>query len=228
MEELDYLDPKLIRKNPYQPRKHFDTDKLNELAQSISENGLIQPIVVRKSSLIGYELLAGERRLRASIIAGLQKIPALVKEISDQDLRYQAIIENLQREDLNPVEEALSYKQLLEEGLTQEKIALQMGKSRPYISNSIRLLQLSPNLLHALEIGQLSQGHARLLLPLSKEKQEEWWARIQNKGWSVRKLEQELKGSKQSSKGKKKDIFIDDLEQELQKQYGTKITIKTN
>ena len=113
MEELKKIAIKDIQTNPFQPRKHFDQEKLLELAQSIRENGIIQPIIVRKSSLIGYELLAGERRLRASQLAGLEEIPALVKELSDDQLMLQAIIENLQRSDLNPIEEPASYQKLL-------------------------------------------------------------------------------------------------------------------
>lgn len=143
MEELRTLNISEIHPNPYQPRVHFDETKLAELAQSIRENGLIQPIIVRKSSIIGYELLAGERRLRASQLAGLTEIPAVVKDLTDDDLLRQAIIENLQRSDLNPIEEAQSYNNLINKGLTHDKIAQIMGKSRPYISNILRLLNLS-------------------------------------------------------------------------------------
>ena len=123
MEELHYLKIKDIQANPYQPRLHFDEEKLLELAQSIKENGVIQPIIVRRSPLIGFELLAGERRLRASQLAGLTEIPAVIKHLSDDDLLYQAIIENLQRSDLNPIEEAHSYEKLIEKGLTHDEIA---------------------------------------------------------------------------------------------------------
>ena len=120
-----------IQKNPYQPRKEFDGEKLDELAQSIKENGVIQPIIVRQSPVIGYEILAGERRYRASLLAGLRSIPAVVKQLSDQEMMVQSIIENLQRENLNPIEEARAYESLVEKGFTHAEIADKMGKSRP-------------------------------------------------------------------------------------------------
>ena len=144
-----------IQKNPYQPRKEFDTDKLNELAQSIKENGLIQPIIVRQSPVIGYEILAGERRYRASLLAGLTSIPAVVKHLSDQEMMIQSIIENLQRENLNPVEEARAYESLVEKGYTHTEIADKMGKSRPYITNFIRLLSLPEYILDEVENGKI-------------------------------------------------------------------------
>ena len=174
MEELKYIEIGEITPNPYQPRIHFEEEKLEELAQSIRANGLIQPLIVRKSAIIGYELLAGERRLRASQLAGLTKVPVIIKELSDEDMLYQSIIENLQRADLNPIEEATSYKKLLDRGLTHEEMAQIMGKSRPYISNSLRLLNLSDKLRQSVASNQLSQGHARLLVPLSAEDQESW------------------------------------------------------
>ncbi|CAG5609887.1 chromosome partitioning protein [Streptococcus pneumoniae] len=161
-----------IQKNPYQPRKEFDREKLDELAQSIKENGVIQPIIVRQSPVIGYEILAGERRYRASLLAGLRSIPAVVKQISDQEMMVQSIIENLQRENLNPIEEARAYESLVEKGFTHAEIADKMGKSRPYISNSIRLLSLPEQILSEVENGKLSQAHARSLVGLNKEQQD--------------------------------------------------------
>ena len=145
MEKLEKIAVKDIRTNPFQPRKVFDQEKLEELAQSIKENGLIQPIIVRKSPIIGFELLAGERRFRASKIAGLELVPAIIKELTDQEMMRQAIIENLQREDLNPIEEAISYQKLVDHGYKHDQIAQFMGKSRPYISNMLRLLHLAPS-----------------------------------------------------------------------------------
>ncbi len=144
-----------IQKNPYQPRKEFDVEKLKELAQSIKENGLIQPIIVRQSPVIGYEILAGERRYRASLLAGLTSIPAVVKHLSDQEMMIQSIIENLQRENLNPVEEARAYESLVEKGFTHTEIADKMGKSRPYITNFIRLLSLPEYILTEVENGKI-------------------------------------------------------------------------
>ena len=171
MENFQYIALKDIRTNPYQPRKQFSQKKIEELAASIKENGLIQPIILRKSSLFGYEILAGERRFRAASFLGLETIPAVVKELSDDEMLKQAIIENLQREDLNPIEEAESYQSLIDKGLTHDEIAKIMGKSRPYISNIVRLLQLSKEVRQAIKEEEISQGHARLLVPLKEEEQ---------------------------------------------------------
>lgn len=174
MENFQYIALKDIRNNPYQPRKEFSQKKIEELAASIKENGLIQPIILRKSSLFGYEILAGERRFRAASFLGLETIPAVVKELSDDDMLKQAIIENLQREDLNPIEEAESYQNLIDKDLTHDEIAKIMGKSRPYISNIVRLLQLSKEVRQAIKEEEISQGHARLLVPLKEEEQLLW------------------------------------------------------
>lgn len=225
MEELKYIDLEDITPNPYQPRIHFEEEKLEELAQSIRVNGLIQPLIVRKSAIIGYELLAGERRLRASQLAGLTKVPVIVKHLSDEEMMFQSIIENLQRSDLNPIEEAKSYKNLLERGLTHEEMAKIMGKSRPYISNILRLLQLSAPVRQAVELGKLSQGHARLLVPLKKEEQEEWLQVIQEKDMSVRSLEEAL-AIKKVKKKEKKDSFIRVEEENLKKLLGVDVQIR--
>ncbi|HFI0149387.1 TPA: ParB/RepB/Spo0J family partition protein [Streptococcus suis] len=227
MEELHYVPIKDISPNPYQPRLIFDQEKLEELAQSIKENGLIQPLIVRKSTIIGYELLAGERRLRACQLAGLNKVPIIIKKLTDDDLLYQAIIENLQRTDLNPIEEAKSYQKLIRKGLTHEEIAKIIGKSRPYISNCLRLLNLPPYCLQSLEEGKISQGHARLLLSLSAEKQEEWANRIEKEEISVRQLEKLLSKKKIEKKVQKNTrIFLSDQEEQLRKLLGTPVTIQ--
>ncbi|WP_394405272.1 ParB/RepB/Spo0J family partition protein [Streptococcus sp. 20-1249] len=226
MEAFEYLSISDITPNPYQPRLHFDDEKLAELARSIKENGLIQPIIVRKSAIFGYELLAGERRWRASQLAGLEKIPAVVKELSDQDMLYQSIIENLQRADLNPIEEAKSYQKLLQKGLTHDEIAQIMGKSRPYITNIIRLLNLSQPLIQAVEEGQITQGHARLLVPLDEENQVNWLQKIKTNDISVRKLEQLLAEKKQDKMFKQQNIFIQEEEEKLRKKLGTSVKIK--
>lgn len=225
MEKLQIIAIEEIVPNPYQPRKEFDPDKLNELAQSIKENGLIQPIIVRQSPIIGYELLAGERRLRASKLAGLTEIPAIVKELTEEDMRLQAIIENLQREDLNPIEEAQSYQALVDRGMKHDQIAQIMGKSRPYISNSLRLLNLTPALKEALSNLSLSQGHARLLSPLATREQDYWLERILKEDLSVRKLESLLKPKKSPSK-KKKNIFIEEEKKKLEQLLGCPIDIR--
>lgn len=214
-----------IQKNPYQPRKEFDGEKLDELAQSIKENGLIQPIIVRQSPVIGYEILAGERRYRASLLAGLRSIPAVVKQLSDQEMMVQSIIENLQRENLNPIEEARAYESLVEKGFTHAEIADKMGKSRPYISNSIRLLSLPDAILSEVENGKLSQAHARSLVGLNKEQQDYFFQRIIEEDISVRKLEALLTEKKQK-KLQKNDHFIQNEEEQLKKLLGLDVEIK--
>ncbi|VJX69647.1 chromosome partitioning protein [Streptococcus pneumoniae] len=214
-----------IQKNPYQPRKEFDREKLDELAQSIKENGVIQPIIVRQSPVIGYEILAGERRYRASLLAGLRSIPAVVKQISDQEMMVQSIIENLQRENLNPIEEARAYESLVEKGFTHAEIADKMGKSRPYISNSIRLLSLPEQILSEVENGKLSQAHARSLVGLNKEQQDYFFQRIIEEDISVRKLEALLTEKKQK-KQQKINYFIQNEEKQLRKLLGLDVEIK--
>lgn len=214
-----------IQKNPYQPRKEFDREKLDELAQSIKENGIIQPIVVRQSPVIGYEILAGERRYLASLLAGLTSIPAVVKQLSDQEMMVQSIIENLQRENLNPIEEARAYESLVEKGFTHAEIANKMGKSRPYISNSIRLLSLPYAILSEVESGKLSQAHARSLVGLNKEQQDYFFQRIIEEDISVRKLEALLTEKKQK-KQQKNDHFIQNEEEQLKKLLGVDVEIK--
>ena len=214
-----------IQKNPYQPRKEFDGEKLDELAQSIKENGVIQPIIVRQSPVIGYEILAGERRYRASLLAGLRSIPAVVKQLSDQEMMIQSIIENLQRENLNPIEEARAYESLVEKGFTHAEIADKMGKSRPYISNSIRLLSLPEQILSEVENGKLSQAHARSLVGLNKEQQDYFFQRIIEEDISVRKLEALLTEKKQK-KLQKNDYFIQNEEEQLKKLLGLDVEIK--
>ena len=214
-----------IQKNPYQPRKEFDGEKLDELAQSIKENGVIQPIIVRQSPVIGYEILAGERRYRASLLAGLRSIPAVVKQLSDQEMMVQSIIENLQRENLNPIEEARAYESLVEKGFTHSEFADKMGKSRPYISNSIRLLSLPEPILSEVESGKLSQAHARSLVGLNKEQQDYFFQRIIEEDISVRKLEALLTEKKQK-KLQKTDHFIQNEEEQLKKLLGLDVEIK--
>ena len=214
-----------IQKNPYQPRKEFDREKLDELAQSIKENGVIQPIIVRQSPVIGYEILAGERRYRASLLAGLRSIPAVVKQLSDQEMMVQSIIENLQRENLNPIEEARAYESLIDKGFTHTEIADKMGKSRPYISNSIRLLSLPEQILSEVENGKLSQAHARSLVGLNKEQQDYFFQRIIEEDISVRKLEALLTEKKQK-KQQKNDHFIQNEEKQLRKLLGLDVEIK--
>ena len=225
MEEFKIVQIKDIQKNPYQPRKEFSKEKIQELAQSIKENGLIQPIIVRKSPVLGYEILAGERRYRASISAGLSEVPVIVKQLSDQDMMLHSIIENLQRENLNPIEEAKAYQSLIDKGFTHTEIAEKMGKSRPYITNLVRLLGLPKHILTEVESGRLSQAHARLLIQLSSDKQDKLLNRIQTENLSVRQVEQILQKTKKISK-KEKDYFVKEEEQTLKKILGLEVHIK--
>ena len=225
MEEFKIVQIKDIQKNPYQPRKEFSEEKIQELAQSIKENGLIQPIIVRKSPVLGYEILAGERRYRASIAAGLSEVPVIVKQLSDQDMMLHSIIENLQRENLNPIEEAKAYQSLIDKGFTHTEIAEKMGKSRPYITNLVRLLGLPKHILTEVESGRLSQAHARLLIQLSSDKQDKLLNRIQTENLSVRQVEQILQKTKKISK-KERDYFVKEEEQKLKKILGLDVQIK--
>ena len=225
MEKFKIVQIKDIQKNPYQPRKEFSEEKIQELAQSIKENGLIQPIIVRKSPVLGYEILAGERRYRASIAAGLSEVPVIVKQLSDQDMMLHSIIENLQRENLNPIEEAKAYQSLIDKGFTHTEIAEKMGKSRPYITNLVRLLGLPKHILTEVESGRLSQAHARLLIQLSSDKQDKLLNRIQTENLSVRQVEQILQKTKNISK-KEKNHFVKEEEQKLKKILGLEVQIK--
>ena len=229
MEELKLIRISDIQKNPYQPRKEFSKEKIQELAQSIKENGLIQPIIVRQSPVIGYEILAGERRYRASIEAGLSEVPVIIKKLSDQDMMVHSIIENLQREDLNPIEEAKAYQSLIDKGYTHTDIAEKMVKSRPYITNLVRLLTLPDFILTEVETGKLSQAHARLLIQLPLKEQKNLLNRIQKEDLSVRQVEHLLKEEKNKNKnkkkGKEKDHFIKEEEENLKKLLGLDVQI---
>ncbi len=174
-----------------QPRKHFDEEKLEELAESIRQHGMIQPLTVRKLSSGYYQIIAGERRWRAARLAGLTEVPAVVIEADDRKAMELAMIENLQREDLNPMEEAEGYRSLVEQyGMTQEQAAQRVGKSRSAVANAIRLLSLTPKLRQLVEEGQLSAGHARALLPLSPALQEQAADTVLRSALSVRQTEQ--------------------------------------
>ena len=188
---VDMVDMNLIKANPNQPRKHFDEDALNELAASIRLHGVIQPIVINDNEDGTYIIIAGERRFRAARKAGLENIPAVIKKYSDKQIKEIAIIENLQREDLNPIEAARAIKQLMEEyNLTQEAVAERIGKSRPNIANVLRLLTLYPDVMTMVEEGKLSSGHARALVVVEDHLLQVKLANqaIKDK-WTVRELE---------------------------------------
>ncbi len=183
-----------IRANPYQPRKTFDEEALNELAKSISEYGVIQPIIVKKS-IKGYELVAGERRTRAAKIAGLTKIPAIIKDFNDNDMMEIALIENIQRENLNPIEEALSFENIIKlRNFTQEEVAEKFGKSRSYITNILGLLRLPEYTKELVSNGKISMGHARVLSKLEDDELINTLAtKIVRDGLSVRDIENLVK-----------------------------------
>ena len=190
--ELLHLPISKVEPRLEQPREYFDEDALQELADSIAQYGLIQPITVRKLNTGYYQIIAGERRWRASRMAGLTEVPVRVIEADDRRTAELALVENLQREDLNPIEEAKGYRTLIEEyGLTQEEAAKSVGRSRPAITNAMRLLSLSAPVLEMVEKGELSAGHARALVPISDDKLQ-WEAanEVKSKNLSVRKTEQ--------------------------------------
>ncbi len=180
--------------NPNQPRKAFDENALNDLANSIKEHGVIMPLVVNKNPDGTYMIIAGERRYRAAIKAGLTTVPVIVKELGEREIQEISLIENLQREDLNPIEAAYGMKRLMEEfGLTQELLAERLGKSRPAIANTMRLLSLSEEVIALVREGKLSSGHARTLVPIAKEAQAQLAAECVKNGWSVREMERAVK-----------------------------------
>ena len=221
-----------ISPNRFQPRKYFDDDKLEELVTSIRDNGVLQPIVVQKVEA-GYELVVGERRWRASKKAGLKKIPAVIREVTDAQALELAIIENIHRQDLNPIEEADAYARLADEfALTQEMIAKRVGKSRTAVANTLRLLKLSRNIKEDLISGKISMGHARALLGLDNAGQMEALRKeIFKQDLTVRQTESRVSRLKQSVSKKpvslvsKKNIFIKDLEKEFERRLGTKVDI---
>lgn len=219
-----------IKKNPYQPRTYFNEEKLNELKESIEKNGLLQPIIVKKA-VKGYYIIAGERRYRAFELLGRKEIPAIIKEMTDEEMMVFAVLENLQREDLSALEESESYKNLMDKmSLTQEELAKKLGKSRPYIANSLRLLKLPTEIKNKLEQGLISTAHARTLLSLkTKKAMEEVCTMVVERKMSVRELEEyvaKLLKPKEVKKAKAKDIFIEEQENILKKRLGTSVTIK--
>ncbi|GBG96905.1 ParB/RepB/Spo0J family partition protein [Lactococcus termiticola] len=228
-EAIEYIPLKSIVKNPYQPRTHFDEEALEELADSIKENGVLQPIILRESKVIGYELLAGERRFQASKKAGLTEIPAIVRDYDDEEMMRLAILENLQRENLDPIEEARSLQALKDKlVLSPEDISKQLGKSRSYVSNSLRLLKLPESILTKIETGELSAGHGRTLLAVKQaDKQEALALRTIKEKLSVRQLESLIYPPKKSPKAKAIN-HAEALEEELKQIIGNQVKIKAN
>ncbi|CZQ97182.1 ParB/RepB/Spo0J family partition protein [Trichococcus sp. K1Tr] len=227
-----------IRPNPYQPRKTFDDSTLRELADSIMLNGVIQPVILRQSSVKGYEIIAGERRVRASRLAGKTTIPAIVREFDETAMIEVAILENLQREDLTPLEEAEGYQTLMNKlNLTQVDVAQRLGKSRPYIANHLRLLNLPQDVKRMLQEGLVSMGQARTLLGLNDESLiSELAKRAAEEGITVRHLEllvQQLNNpgdvAKKTTKKKKetKPVYIKESEERLMDKFGTSVQISS-
>lgn len=228
---IAYIDINDIKPNSNQPRKTFDEEKLQELAASIEEHGLIQPVVLRKVKR-GYEIVAGERRWRAARIIGIREIPCIVKELSDEENMLLAIIENMQREDLNPIEEAEGISQMIDTyGLTQEQVSRSVGKSRPYIANSLRLLTLAAPVRRYVSEGELSAGHARALAVIKDEEKQISLAEAAVKqGLSVRQIEklaQEIKTGRTKKKANTaaKSPDVRRVEEDLKEVLGTKVNL---
>ena len=221
-----------VEPNPDQPRQDFDEEELQALADSIEIHGIIQPLTVRELSSGYYQIIAGERRWRAARLANLSEVPAVIIEADDKKVKELALIENLQRQDLNPVEEALGYQSLIEEyGLTQEDAAKRVGKSRPAVANALRLLALSPEILEMLRSGKLTAGHARAVLVLRTEKKQlEAAQKISALGLSVRQAELLCKNmAKEIPQKKEPEIFavdyVAECEKQLSKQLGRGVKI---
>lgn len=232
-EQIKQIDISDIKPNPYQPRKTFDENHLNDLADSIKQYGILQPIVLRKT-VQGYYIVVGERRFRASKIAGLKYVSAIIKYLTDEDMMELAVIENLQREDLNAIEEAESYQRLMTDlKITQQEVAKRLSKSRPYIANMLRLLHLPKKIADMVKDGRLTSAHGRTLLAIKDEQQMLRLAkRVVKEKWSVRYLENhvnELKNVSSKSETDKVDItkpkFIKQQERQLREQYGAKVDI---
>lgn len=223
---------KELRPNPYQPRKVFEKEAIDELTQSIKEHGILQPIIARKS-IKGYEIVVGERRFRAAKAAKLDAVPVVVRELTEEQMMELAVLENLQREDLTPIEEGNAYQLLMEKlGLTQEELAKRLGKSRPHIANHIRLLSLPPKIQILITEGKISMGHGRALLGLrKKDKLMAIVDKIIKESLNVRQLEkliQQLNDVPRETKKpeKKKDVFIKEHESNLRERFGTTVNIK--
>ena len=221
-----------VEPNPGQPRHQFDEEELQSLADSISVHGVVQPLTVREISPDFYQIIAGERRWRAARLAGLSEIPAVVIEADDRKVMELALIENLQRQDLNPIEEAQGYRALMDEyGLTQEEVSTQVGKSRPAVANALRLLVLPDAILEMVQSGQLTAGHARAILSIKTEKKQLEAARkIANLGLSVRQAESLCKNLTKEPSLKQQTItlavdYVAECEKSLSKQLGRGVKI---
>ncbi len=225
-----YININDIKPNENQPRKVFNEEKISELSASILEHGIIQPLVVRKSKT-GYEIVAGERRWRAARKAALKEVPCLIRKFNDEENMLIAIIENMQREDLNPIEEAEGLNQMIKTyGLTQEEVSRSVSKSRPYITNALRLLKLPAQIQDLVTEGKISTGHARALISVTDKKlQAELCRKIVEEGLSVRKIEQLVQAAGKPKKRPAKKVKSADtvhVENELKNIFGTKVSIE--
>lgn len=233
---IDEIEVGAIEANRWQPRTQFDDEQLQELSNSIQTQGVLQPLLVRRKPdhSPGYQLIAGERRLRASKLAGLEKVPCILLEAQETQALEIALVENIQRSNLSPVEEARAYKQMAERfNLTQEQIAAKVGKSRAAVTNALRLLNLPVTVLDLLDSGELSVGHAKVLLSVKEPDKIELMAtRIVDEQWSVRQLEEELRGKPPAAPKPAKpapedaDIFVADMKRKLEEALQTKVDIR--
>ncbi len=231
------IDVGIIDPNPFQPRLEMDEQAFEELKKSVQEKGIIQPIAVRPWKNGRYQLIAGERRLRAAIAVGLKRIPAYVLDVkSDEDMLEIALIENVQREHLNPIDLARGYQRLIDEcHLTQEEVAEKIGKDRATVANMIRLLKLPAPIQESLKKGEIREGHARALLGLKKEAQQlELWRKTVKNGFSVRKVEEEVKKMRSEMpqlsvprSSRKRSPFITRIENQLREKFGTQVKVRT-
>lgn len=235
---LREVDIDLIRPNPNQPRKHFDEDALNELADSIRKHGMIMPIVVNEMENGRYMIIAGERRYRAAKIAGKTTVPVVVRSYTDREIKEISLIENLQREDLNPIEAANAMKQLMDEyRLTQEELAERIGKSRPAVTNTLRLLSLAPEVISMVAAGKLSAGHARALVTLPEDAQYKLASDAVRDGLSVRDIERNVRdyfaspeelADKKEKKKQQVSIELKDLIERMRHTFKTKVSLIGN
>lgn len=234
-ESVTKVDINLVKANEEQPRKYFDDEKIANLAQSIKEHGIIQPIILMKNGDF-YTIVAGERRWRAAKSIGMKEVPAIVMELSNKQLLEISLIENIQREDLNPIEEAIAYKKLIEEfDITQEDLASKLGKSRTAITNSMRLLNLDKRVQDYLIEGVITEGHGRAILGISDfNMQNEMAQKIIDEGLSVRQVEALIRqlNSEKKEKNKEKaslqNPYINEIKEKLQSYLGTKVQVSAN
>ena len=231
----DLLDIDLIAPNPEQPRTNFEPERLRELAESIREHGILQPLIVTRDREGGYRLIAGERRLQAARLAGLESVPVVIREAADAHLLELALIENIQRADLNAIEEANAYRRLVDEyHLTQEDVARRVGKNRTTVANALRLLQLENEIRRSLVAGEITEGHARALLGIEGRDRINAWREVVKRGLSVRETEAYVRralaadpattGSKGATTARR-DTALSDIESRLRRALSTRVTV---